>query len=76
MAGKGDISISGGNLKLQTAGDGIAAEGTLTVSGGSLDISTEGDPEIVSSKGVKAQKDAVITGGELTVTSRDNAVHS
>ena len=76
VAGKGDISISGGNLKLQTAGDGIAAEGTLTISGGRLDISTEGDPEIVSSKGVKAQKDAVITGGELTVTSRDNAVHS
>ena len=76
VAGKGDIIISGGDLKLQAAGDGIAAEGTLTVSGGCLDISTEGDPEIVSSKGVKAQKDAVITGGELTVTSRDNAVHS
>ncbi|MBO6016880.1 MAG: carbohydrate-binding domain-containing protein [Oscillospiraceae bacterium] len=76
VAGKGDISIGGGNLKITAAGDGIAAEGTLTVSGGLLEITTEGDPEIVSCKGMKAQKDAAVTGGELTVTSRDNALHT
>ena len=75
VSGKGDIDVSGTTLKITTGGDGIAAEGNLCVSGGKLDITAEGDPEIVSSKGVKAEGDTRITDAVLTVLSCDNALH-
>ena len=75
VSGKGDVDISGSTLKITAGGDGIAAEGNLVIAGGRLDITTDGDPEIVSSKGVKAEGDTCITDTVLTVLSCDNALH-
>lgn len=74
--GKGYIRISGGSLSVTAAGDGISAETELTVEGGSVTVLTTGDPSQASSKAVKAKTALLISGGELTLTSADHALHS
>ncbi len=71
---QGDITIAGGILTVQAGGDGIASAGELLIKGGKLEITTDGDPEISSSKGIRADKEICIAGGEISVSSTDHAL--
>ena len=61
----GSITISGGNLYINSSGDGMDANGTLTISGGKVTVvgPTQGDTATLD-----YDKSAVITGGTFIGT--------
>ena len=71
---QGDMTIAGGTLTAHAGGDGITSSGKILITGGKMNITTDGDPEILSSKGIRAEKDIRITGGEINVSSTDHAL--
>ena len=72
--GKGYVEISGGKLTADVKGDGVSAETVLKISGGELVILTQqqGDK---SCKGLKAIQGLTVSGGSITVTAADHALH-
>ena len=89
---KGYVSIEGGTIKITAGRDGIQAETNLTISGGSITISSgvisDSDTNkkgttttgygraSVSTKGIKAGVDLIITGGTINIDSVDDSIHS
>lgn len=75
---KGYIYIGGGSLSVQAGGDGVSATGTLLVAGGALELVTgdETTADDASAKGLKSDVEIFITGGDVTVQSVDDAVHT
>ncbi len=57
------VIVKGGNLVLNSQGDGIDCDGYVKLLSGKVDISTAGEDV----KGVKAVKDIVVDGAELSV---------
>jgi hypothetical protein len=80
-ADAGYVSISDGTLDITAQGDGVDAATDLVVTGDTIEAITGGGhgasaSEDVSSKGLKSGVITVLAGGESTVDSADDAVHS
>lgn len=85
-AGKGYITIETGVIHVETGGDAITAELDLTILDGTFDLTTGsgitgqlsgyGIDETLSAKGLKAAAGITITGGEFTINSADDGIHS
>ena len=86
---RGDISISGGTVTVYAAGDGfqaahnfemVSGSGTgganVTIYTGSYSEYTASDAKTSSYKGVKAQNELNIKGGDLTIHSYDDGLNS
>ena len=63
------VIVNGGNLFLNAQGDGIDCDGYVKLLGGKVEIATPGEDV----KGVKAAKDIIIDGAELSVTVAGDA---
>lgn len=78
----GDITINGGDITINAAGDDIQAEVSLTIADGIFDLTANGGAATTlasdadSCKGLKAGSDITINGGEYTINTADDAVHS
>ncbi len=81
----GDINISGGTFTITTTGDGVSAfnldisGGTFTVTcaNGYTNTSYNGDLSTTpSAKCIKSELETVISGGDFTLSTPDDAVHS
>lgn len=80
-AGKGNIAITNTSLTVTSGEDAISAKTGVSVTGGVLNLTAGGGsavsaPEGVSAKGIKGGAGVVIQGGEITIDSSDDAVHS
>lgn len=82
IVGKDSISINSGSISIVAGGDGIVGEnsedttlGSVLIDGGTISIQT-GGTNADSAKGIKAQAALVINGGEITIDSEDDALHS
>ena len=81
---KGFVYIHGGDITIEAANDGIQAETSLRIDGGTIFVKTgSGAPSsnrqysgTESKKGFKAGGIIEILGGEITVNSEDDGVHS
>ncbi len=71
---QGDMELSGGSLTVRAGGDGISSSATLLLAGGTAEITTTGDPEIRSSRGIRAEQEIRLTGGEVSVSSTGHAL--
>ena len=67
-AGKA-VSVIGGNLTVNSTGHAISSDGTVNISGDETYIELHAECAAVraNSKGIKAEKDLVISGGTVTV---------
>ena len=78
----GDITINGGDITINAAGDDVQAEVSLTIADGIFDLTANGGAATTlasdadSCKGLKAGSDITINGGEYTINTADDAVHS
>ena len=70
--GAGAITVEGGELNLLCQKDGLDAAGTIRIDGGILVISAGSNQE---GKGIKSDADILLTGGSVSVTSVDDAIH-
>ena len=114
-AAKGFVYISGGTIKAEAEGDGIAASAYMQIESGTIDLlvgggsengskahsdhfggfmgggpgggrpggmgpgnsqTTETDENSTSMKGLKAANSMLISGGNITINSADDAIHS
>lgn len=78
---KGFVYVESGYVKIVAGYDGIDASGTVQILKGILNITSGGGSgktalSTISTKGIKAQKDMSILGGEITVNSSDDSIHS
>ncbi len=78
---KGFISIEDGEFNIISQNDGIQAESYCYITGGKFCIETKAElsdniEENESAKGIKAEKDVTIDGGEFKINSTDDALHS
>ena len=71
--GRGTITVSGGVLNLLCQKDGLDAAGALTVSGGVLTLNAGSGQ---AGKGLVSDADIVLSGGTLSVSAVDDAVHA
>lgn len=80
QSSKANVVISGGSISVSSAGDGVAAETTVLVSGGTLQITAGGGSAnsagTLSTKGLKGVTGLTVTGGEVTIDSADDGLHS
>ncbi|MBQ9599522.1 MAG: carbohydrate-binding domain-containing protein [Clostridia bacterium] len=91
QCGTGNIAISGGDITVKSTQDGIQAEYILNITGGTFDVTTNGgSPATVtasgdgnsladpgySCKGLKAANLIYVTGGDITLNTYDDAVHT
>ncbi|MHC1782570.1 MAG: carbohydrate-binding domain-containing protein [Anaerolineaceae bacterium] len=80
-AEKGFISIAGGTLQVTAGGDAINALTDAAITGGTINLTSGGGSasqvnEDISSKGIKGAVGVNIDGGDITISSADDAVHS
>lgn len=80
---RGYVSIDGGSLTVESEQDGVQAETTLQITAGTVHIVAGGGAgaawdagDETSRKGLKAGTRLTVTGGEITVDSFDDALHS
>jgi hypothetical protein len=78
---KGYISIENAAIDITAGGDGIQAETHVLVADGDVVLTTGGGSdnsvdEDVSQKGLKAGVGVNINGGDFTISSADDAIHS
>lgn len=76
----GYVALIGGTVNITAAGDGVSAETDVITSGGTLTVKSGGGstvaPGDTSTKGLKAGVSVVISEGQLTLDSSDDAVNS
>lgn len=78
---KGFISVESGVINVTAGGDAFDAETTVTVTDGTLNISSGGGSGSVvgsdlSAKGIKGNSGITIGGGNISINSADDAIHS
>ena len=78
LASDNSVTVAGGTVNITSGNDGIkskpddgdtASTGIVTITGGTISIDASGD-------GIQAATDIVITGGDVTIISADDAVHA
>jgi hypothetical protein len=76
----GYVALLGGTVTVTAAGDGVSAETDVITGGGALTVKSGGGstvtPGETSTKGLKAGVSVVISDGQLTLDSSDDAVNS
>lgn len=86
----GSIEFAEGTLTIVSTQDAVQADTQLTILGGTINITTDGgytsfqntardgntDSIDYSCKGLKSDNAVVISGGNITVNSRDDSIHS
>lgn len=72
---KGFVYISSGNIHAEAEGDGISAGAYLQIVDGTIDLQVGGGSS-TSMKGLKSTNSLLIAGGEITINSADDAIHS
>jgi len=80
-AAKGYVSIEAGVFNISTAGDAIQAETDVLISSGDFTLTTGGGSEALpgdsnSAKGIKGAVSVNIEGGNFSIDSADDAIHS
>ncbi len=75
-AGMGFIYIKSGNFDLYCNNDAVQAYGIANIEGGTFKITTTSTSTLESAKGIKGVGGVKISGGELDITSEDDAIHS
>lgn len=74
------IAVSGGQLSIQAGGGGGNAinqvDGGAVMGGGWNQGATMSSADQVTGKGLKCDGDIIITGGDLQISSSDDAIHS
>jgi len=82
IVGKDSVSIGSGTVDIVSGGDGIVSEnsddatvGSMLIDGGTITIQTGGSGAD-SAKGIKAQAALAVNGGDITINSEDDALHS
>ena len=71
--GGGGITITGGTVNLLTQKDGLDAAGDIVIENGTIVINAGSGQE---GKGIKSDADIRLSGGSLSVTAVDDAVHA
>ena len=71
---RGYVHIAGGTLTVDSVGDGISATGVMRILDGVLNITTT--DTVNSSKGLKSDHYIEIQGGDITLTTADDGVHT
>lgn len=79
--GLGYILIENGELKITSGGDAISAKTAVEVNNGILNLASGGGSgtwldENLSAKGIKGLTSVVINGGNLSINSADDSLHS
>lgn len=69
-----DIAITKGIININSGGDAIKAETSLSIIGGIFNIITSGGG--TSAKGIKGKVSIKLDGGEFTINTTDDAIHS
>ncbi len=78
LASDNSVTVAGGTVNITSGNDGIKSKpddndststGIVTITGGTISIDASGD-------GIQAATDIVITGGDITIVSADDAVHA
>ena len=78
LASDNSVTVAGGTINVTSGNDGIKSKpddndststGIVTITGGTISINASGD-------GIQAATDIVITGGDITIVSADDAVHA
>lgn len=75
----GYIYLENGKLELTCMGDSLDASGNITLNGSKIEINAGADSAFsssVSKKGIKAVGDIAILGGDVSINSVDDALHS
>lgn len=78
---KGYVYFESGFAEIIAGYDGIDASSTVQITNGVLNITSGGGSNKTvsstnSTKGIKAQKDILITDGSITIDSSDDSIHS
>jgi len=74
---KGYVYIESGSINVNSGYDGISASSMVQIDDVELDITTlAASSSTVSSKGIKAASNVILTDGEINITSKDDAIHS
>ena len=77
IKGKDSVSVSGGTLNIESAGNALVSNnkdethGNVDITGGIINISSIGE----NAKGIKAQHVLTIGGGDIRITSQDDAIN-
>ena len=78
LASDNSVTVAGGTVNISSGNDGIKSNpddgdttstGIVAITGGTISIDASGD-------GIQAATDIVITGGDVTIISADDAVHA
>jgi len=79
---KGFVYMESGSLNISAGNDGIQAETIIKISDGDIDITAgRGSSQGLSGseesyKGLKAESDIIINGGNINIDSTDDSIHS
>lgn len=74
--GRGYVYIASGTFEIESEADGIYGCSMVTIEGGTLDITTVKSSSADSFKAIKSGKLVQISGGDITVNSADDGIHS
>lgn len=72
---EGFIAVEAGTLAVTAGSDGLQAEGTVLIAGGEISLET-GAGSGTSGRGIKAGLLIAVAGGNLTIDSADDSLHS
>lgn len=86
---KGSLKISGGDIDITSKLDGIQAINNINIEDGNINIKTGNGSSVKSTsdkwmnnettdsiKGIKSDTDINISGGDITINSEDDSIHS
>ncbi len=73
---KGFIYIADGTFILNSNHDAISASNVIQIDGGTFNLSTQNGDTTVSAKGIKANQSVEVNGGQFTINSQDDSIHS
>lgn len=78
---KGYVSVESGALNITAARDAVTAESDVIVSDGEITLTSGGGSSgqvdgTTSAKGIKGVASVIIDGGNFTINSADDAIHS
>lgn len=71
---RGYVYVGGGTLTVDSVGDCVSATGVLSVQGGTMMLTATGTVD--SAKGLKSDSCIEVAGGDMTLYTTDDAIHT